>query len=90
MPKCLFHVTSIGVTSCSWNLVFAIFGGCVFCCEMFGWFKDCGEGLRRCLKGRAKNRESEEGKRERSCIKHLGRLKLRLSMAGWSRKILQL
>ena len=36
VPKCLFHVTSIGVTSCSWNLVFAIFCVFVFCSEMFG------------------------------------------------------
>ena len=60
-----------------------------------GGFKIVREGLRRCLKGRAKKRERrEEGKRGSNCIKHLGGflggLKLRLSMAGWSRKILQL
>ena len=45
MLKCLFHVTSIGVTSCSSNFVFAIFGVCVFCSEMFA------EGVEEALEG---------------------------------------
>ena len=63
MPKCLFHVISIGVTNCSWNLLFAIFV-IVYFIVFGGGFEIVWVGLRRCLKGRAKKRERRE-RRER-------------------------
>ena len=52
MLICLFLVILIGVISCYWNLVFAIFRVCIFCSEIFGGgFDIVPEGVEEVLEG---------------------------------------
>ena len=61
---CLYvcHVISIGVTSCSWNLGFAIFWGlCILLGDVWGWVQECAEGVEEVL-GEKDGEEGEKGK----------------------------
>ena len=60
----MFHVISIGVISCSWNLVF-IFGLPILLEDVWGGLRLCGRGIEEVLEGRAKKRDKRgEGERE--------------------------